>query len=142
MTYTFDNDRYILRMERGEQWTQVFAQFVKETGCHSAWISGFGGLDAVTIGFFEFDTKDYRWKEFVQPLEMLSITGSISLNEQGQPMFHVHGVFGDKSYRTIGGHLGDFTISVTAEIFIQPLNKQLHRKMDEKLRVQLLDLTD
>jgi predicted DNA-binding protein with PD1-like motif len=72
--------------------------------------------------------------------EITSLLGTIALDEQGEPMFHLHGTFSDRDYRVVGGHVKDFVVGGTCELFIHVTYKPLSRKHDEQTGLKLLDL--
>jgi predicted DNA-binding protein with PD1-like motif len=63
---------------------------------------------------FPVSDKDRLYLEVNQPLELVSLTGHISLKENGEPNIHVHfsasTVMGD-TVATLGGHLTEGTVT-------------------------------
>jgi predicted DNA-binding protein with PD1-like motif len=55
-------------------------------------------------------------------------------------MFHLHGVFSDRDYQTVGGHVKDLVAGATVELFIHRAYKPIHRKTDPNAGLQTLDL--
>ena len=116
----------VLILERGEELQESLATFVTESGVKSAWLSGLGGTMNVTLGFYDIESKSYRWREFEEPLEIVSLTGNLSLSD-GKPFWHIHGVFSGKDYRAVGGHVKSMTVGLTCELHLSRISSELHR---------------
>jgi len=119
---------------------EVLEKFVQENEVPGAWISGLGGAQAVTLGFYDLEKKEYQWQTFEGLREVVSLTGNIALDEAGKPIFHLHGVFGDRKFQTVGGHVKDLVAGATLELFIHRTYKPLKRKSDAETGLSLLDL--
>lgn len=122
----------ILILERGEELQESLATFASESGLKSAWLSGQGGAMKVTLGFYDIESKTYQWQEFDEPLEIVSLTGNLSLSD-GEPFWHIHGVFSDRDYRAVGGHVKSMTVGLTGELHITPISPGLHRDRRDDL---------
>jgi predicted DNA-binding protein with PD1-like motif len=72
-------------------------------------------------------------------MELVGMTGNISLVD-GQPFIHAHGVFSDKEFATVGGHVKDLVVGPTIEIFLAPIDEKIERKMNDEVGLKLLDL--
>lgn len=144
MIYVADGFNYVVRFKKGEKWSEGFADFVAQTGVKSAWLSMIGGATEVTMGAYSLDKKQYLWKTFTGILEIVSVQGNISLNESGEPISHLHGTFANEECQAFGGHIQDFTVGATLEVFVHCLdeNKVLTRKHDPEIGLPLLDLPE
>lgn len=103
----------------------------------SAFVSGLGAAAWATIGVYDPSIKDYHWKTYNEPLEILSLQGTLSWIDE-KPFWHIHGSFSNKTFQSFGGHIKDLEISVTGEIFITPLNTPLTRNYDDATGIKLL----
>jgi predicted DNA-binding protein with PD1-like motif len=144
MIYVADGFNYIVRLKKGEKWSEGFAEFVAKTGVKSAWLNMVGGASQVTMGAYNLEQKQYLWKTFQGMLEIVTVQGNISLSETGEPMAHLHGTFANEDCQAFGGHIQDFTVSVTLEVFVHCLdqNTLLTRKFDPQIGLPLLDLPE
>lgn len=116
----------VLILERGEALQESLAAYVRESGVKSAWVSGIGGAMDVTLGFYDIQSQSYLWQEFDEPLEISSLSGNLALSE-GEPFWHIHGVFSGRDYRAVGGHVKRMTVGLTCELHVTPFSAQLHR---------------
>ncbi|HET9411745.1 MAG TPA: DUF296 domain-containing protein [Candidatus Saccharimonadales bacterium] len=142
MIYTTDNFNYIIRLQKGETWSQGFADFASQTGVKGAWLNMIGSATEVTLGAYNLEQKQYLWKTFTGTLEIVAVQGNISLDESGKPMSHLHGTIANEHYQTFGGHIKDFTVGATLEVFVHCLDGHmaLRRTLDQNTGLQLLDL--
>lgn len=128
----------LLILERGEELQKSLQTFALESGdLESAWLSGLGGAMSATLGFYDITAKSYLWKTFDEPLEIVSLTGNLS-RVDGKPFWHIHGVFSDKNFTTVSGHVKELTIGLTGELNITPLSVPLNRHDDETTGLKLI----
>jgi predicted DNA-binding protein with PD1-like motif len=140
MTYTFDGYNYLVRLERGERLAECFGQFFEKTRIDGGWVNGLGAAIEVTLGFYQLSAQEYQWRTFDTMMEIASLTGNLAKNNKSQMMFHVHGVFADRQYQTVGGHVQDLVAGATVELFIHRAYQPTYRKFDENVGLQVLDL--
>lgn len=141
MTYSFDGFNYFIRLDRGESLKESLLKFAKsEPELNGAWISSVGGVLEVELGFYNLETKQYQWRKFDGLREIVSLQGNFALDEANQPIFHLHGVFADDQYQTVGGHVKDLTVGGTCEIFVHRAYEPLHRKPNQNIGLSTLDL--
>jgi predicted DNA-binding protein with PD1-like motif len=136
----FDGFNDIIRLQKGERLMEALEKFMQENESPGAWISGLGGAQAVTLGFYDLDKKEYQWQTLEGLREVVSLTGNVAFDEADKPAFHLHGVFGDREFQTIGGHVKDLVAGATLELFIHRTYKPLKRKSDAETGLSLLDL--
>jgi len=128
----------LLILERGEELQESLQTFaLGSSGLESAWLTGLGGAMSATLGFYDFTAKSYIWKTFDEPLEIVSLTGNLSFVD-GKPFWHIHGVFSDKNFATVGGHVKELTIGLTGELYITPLVVPLSRHGDDTTGLKLI----
>lgn len=140
MVYSFDGFNYLIRLDKGERLRESLERFVRETELEGAWISGLGGALAMTLSFYDLDKKQYLDQQFEGLFEIVSLTGNIASDEHGKPAIHLHGVFGDREYQTVGGHVKDLTAAATVELFVHRAYKPTKRKLDPGTGLSTLDL--
>src|SRR6056297_1286888 len=104
MEFLKENDRYYLRLARGEKLMSSLIEFARKENIQFAELSGLGAVQQAEIGFFEVDKKDYKKDLFEDSMELVSAIGNISFLE-GQPFPHVHVALGLPNHQLIGGHL-------------------------------------
>jgi predicted DNA-binding protein with PD1-like motif len=140
MVFTFDDDSYVIRLDKGERWSDAFAAFAASTKLQGAELAIIGGALEVTLGYYDLNKKAYQWQTFEGLREITGVLGTLGLNEAGEPTVHLHGTFADENYQVIGGHVKDFVAAATVEVVMRTFNKPLHRKTDPDVGLQILDL--
>lgn len=134
----FTNDRGdILVLERGEELHKSLTAYAEQKKMKSAWVQGLGGAGTVTLGYYNLSTREYQWKDFTDPFEILNITGNMSIVDD-KPFWHLHGSFGTPEYNVIGGHINELVVGLTCELLITPLETSLTRIHDERTGLKLL----
>lgn len=140
MKKIFDGFNYFLRLEKGEHLAESLITFATQEKVQGAWVSGIGGAQSGTIGFYDLEAKQYNWREFTELHEVTSLQGNIYIGEDGKPALHLHGTFADKTYKVYGGHVKDLVVGATLEFFIHRSDMSLRRKFDQDIGLPLLDL--
>lgn len=140
MVSTFDGYNHILRLDRGEKLSAAMRQFLTAEDIDGAAVTGIGGAEQLELGYYDLESKEYIWKLFPNLYEITSLTGTIALGQDGKPMFHLHGTFAGRDYQVVGGHVKDFVVGATCELFIHRTYQPLKRTHDDGTGLELLDL--
>src|SRR5215472_14972034 len=141
MIYTrLGTDRYVLRLESGEDILQSLRKFAISKRLRAALIEGIGSLSRVKLGHYDFKTKKYSYETFEDDLEILNLSGNIStLNKQALP--HVHVTLGRRDFSVIGGHLDEGSSANMVEVVISTLPGNLVKEKDEGIGLNVLQLS-
>lgn len=127
----------ILRIDKGEKLNATLLNFLNNSNISSAAFSAIGACEELELGFYNLDSKEYQWKTFADRFEIVSLTGNIS-KYHDEKILHMHGVFSDINFHTIGGHVKDFTVSATCEVEIRLLDENSERTEDKLTGLKLL----
>ena len=99
-----------------------------------------GAVNKATLGFYDINKKNYNFKTFEEPFELISCMGNITYFQE-EPIVHLHVTLGREDLSIIGGHLSQPTIiSITGEVIIFEINKKIFRSTDSQTKLTLLDL--
>lgn len=139
MKFQKTDGSYVVRLEKGEQILQTLIQFCKNENIDSAYFNGIGAVESAELGFYHLDRKEYTWQKFENPMEVVSLTGNVSLVD-GEPFLHMHTVLSSENFQTVGGHVKEATVDATLEVFMQILNTKLNRTMNDAVGLKLLEL--
>jgi predicted DNA-binding protein with PD1-like motif len=136
--YTKVSAGYLMVLRQGDNLFDALEKFARDENLPSANFSGMGFVD-ITFGFFDFEKKEYKPKDF-NKVELASMQGSIAWKE-GKPSIHAHGVAGDQSFQTFGGHILKATVNTgSLEILIIPHDKPFERKHDDSIGADVLEI--
>jgi predicted DNA-binding protein with PD1-like motif len=120
----------MLVLERGESVRDVLTTAATDHEWGSAVIiSGLGAVTNITCGDYDVPTKSYRMQTYDTPHEVVSLTGNLTTKE-GQPFWHLHGVFSNEHNETRAGHLEAATVAITLELAILITPATLMREYD------------
>ena len=140
MVYSFDGLNYLIKLNKGERLGEAIEQFVRETKIEGAWVNGIGAALETTLGFYDLNTQQYQWQTYSELREVVSLSGNLAYDEQGAMVFHLHGVFSDRQFQTVGGHVKDLVAGATVELFVHCAYQPTRRKTDPAAGLQTLDL--
>ncbi|HOB16531.1 MAG TPA: DNA-binding protein [Defluviitoga sp.] len=136
MDFIKNENKYILRLDKGEEIVSTLADFCKENSITLGKITGLGSTNKVKIGLFNTHTKRYSSKEFTGDFEIVNLTGNISTMNK-EPYLHIHATISDSNLDAFGGHLNYAIISGTAEIIIESLPGYVDREFSEEIGLNL-----
>jgi predicted DNA-binding protein with PD1-like motif len=133
MEWTNRNDLWVLRLDDGEDLVESLGKFIglPEVPDTLAVLSGLGMLKQVELGFFS--GEGYETHTFMDPSELLSVSGSIF--RDAEPFLHMHLVLGFRDASVAGGHLVRARACNTLELFLLSSDLRLGRKARGELRV-------
>ena len=124
--------KIIGRLAKGEDLLAVLENCAREHNITLGEVQAIGAVSQARIGYYNQSERKYYFLDLERPLEILSLTGNISLKD-GKPMVHVHIILGDNEGRAFGGHLAEGTLAFACEFMIQEYQSAtpLVRQMDE-----------
>jgi uncharacterized protein len=132
------SDRIAGRFMKGIDLFEGIKGVCKEFGVEAAQFQCLGSLEYATyvqLNQNEDGSLQYSSETVTEtPVEILSGTGFVGLDMEGQPEVHFHGMFVDCHKNLNGGHFlnGKNPVAVTIEFVIFPLNDiRLQRGLDE-----------
>ena len=137
MDYRKSGNRYVLRLNRGEEIIASITDLCRKENIKAASISGIGATQSVEAGFYSLKKKKYCGYCFNQNMEILSLLGNIS-SKDGEPYLHLHIVVSNDEGEALGGPLTKAVISVTAEIFIDIIDVEINREPDPLTGINLI----
>lgn len=133
------NNKYFVRINKGEEIISTLKEFCKVNNINLGTVQGIGAINKATFGFFNPETKEYEEKTFSQPMEITSLLGNITVKNK-EPYLHLHMNAAGKDYNTVGGHLVNAVVSLTAEITVKQSIGDIGRKFDDNIGLNLWDI--
>jgi uncharacterized protein len=133
---------FAIVFDAGDEVVAGLLDFAKEHKLAASHLTGLGAFERVTLGFFERGSRDYK-KIFVnEQVEVMSLVGNITLEENGEPKVHAHVVVGKSDGTAHGGHLLEAHVWPTLEVILVESPTRLRRKMNAEVGLALIDLTE
>ena len=136
MEYRKFENRYVVRIDRGEEVLEQISALCRTENITAGYAVGLGASNHVVIGLFDTDEKVYHKTELTGPMEITSLIGNIS-TQNGEPYLHFHINVCDESMQVRGGHLNVCEISATCEITIIKINGMVEREFSEEIGLNL-----
>jgi len=115
--------------ETGEEAMSGLLKFAKEQSLGASQFSAIGAFSDLTLGYFDWERKDYDKIPVREQVEVLSLLGDIAL-EDGETKVHAHVVVGKRDGTAYGGHLVEAHVRRTLEVVVVEGPAHLHRRMD------------
>ncbi|MFU0782645.1 MAG: DUF296 domain-containing protein [Thermoanaerobacterium thermosaccharolyticum] len=132
--------RFMGRFKYDNDLLQEINTFITSENIRSGEIRIIGAVKKARFGYFNQSTKEYKFIEKNEHMEILSAIGNISL-KNGKPFPHVHITLADKDGNVFGGHLMEGTKIFAAEFVIVDYGENsLERVDDEFTGLQLWNL--
>jgi len=132
---------FVIVFDPGDEVVAGLLDFAKEHRL-AASLTAIGAFERVTLGFFESERKDYKRIPINEQVEVMSLVGNISLEENGEPKVHAHVVVGKSDGTAHGGHLLEAHVRPTLEVILVESPAPLRRKMNAEVGLALIDLTE
>jgi hypothetical protein len=139
MKYNRLDNKYIIRIDRGEEIIKTLRTFCKEKNIKLGSITGIGATNKATIGLYDVEAKKYLSTELTGYYEIAPLHGNISTKD-GEPYLHIHINLCDENHKSYGGHLDSAVVSATFEGIIDVIQGMVERKFDKKTGLNLLKL--
>lgn len=137
MDYRKFNNKYVIRLDKGEEIVESIDLIVKNENIKLGTITGIGAVNKAKIGYFEIETKEYHTTDLEEDMEIVSLSGNIS-EMNGEAYIHMHIALSNNTYLVKGGHLNSATISATGEIAIDSFEGLVDREFNDKVGLNLL----
>lgn len=130
---------YAIILDSGNEVMSSIESFAKQENLKASQFTAIGAFSKATLGFFDFAIKDYVKIEIDEQVEVLNITGDISLFKN-EVKIHAHAVVGKKDGTAHGGHLLKAIAHPTLEIILTESPSYLQREMDTESHIPLIKI--
>src|SRR3954449_766867 len=106
---------YAVVLATGDEVMRELGHIVREQKIEAASITAIGAFERAVLGYFDWETKEYKRNPVAEQVEVLSLLGDVAVSDQG-PALHLHAVLGRRDGGTIGGHLLEGYVRPTLEL--------------------------
>ena len=130
---------FALIFEKGDEVITVLRTFATEQQLLASHFTAIGALRDVVLGFFDRDKKEYKRIPISEHVEVLSLTGDITMQDH-MPQIHAHVVVGKSDGSAYGGHLLEGHVFPTAELILLESPKYLECWFDLETGLALIDV--
>jgi predicted DNA-binding protein with PD1-like motif len=123
----------------GDQVVAGLKAFAEEQHLAASHFTAIGAFKAVSLGYFDWEKKNYLKIPVHEQVEVLSMVGDITSSE-GKPNVHVHVVLGKRDGSTCGGHLLEAEVRPTLEVILVESPAHLERQFDSAAGLPLISV--
>jgi predicted DNA-binding protein with PD1-like motif len=129
---------YVLVLDKGDEAVSCIEGFARENDIAAAQMTGIGAFSDAVLGFFDWESKDYRKIPVQEQVEVVSLLGDVALGPDGKPALHPHVVVSRADGLAMGGHLMEAHVRPTLEIILTESPEHLHKRKDVESGLALI----
>jgi predicted DNA-binding protein with PD1-like motif len=127
----------IYNFKRGASLFDEVLKLADQEGIKTATLQAVGGVNRLTIAYFNQKKKEYEKHDYREFLEVTGLVGNLTQKE-GKPFLHMHGTFGRRDMSVIGGHVMSATVFPILEMVITPTTNRALRHFDDELGLNVI----
>ena len=129
---------FALVFETGDEVLKGLSDFARENRLGGSHLTAIGAFQDVTLGYFDWEKKDYKRIPVREQVEVVSLVGDVALGEKGEPKVHAHVVLGRSDGSALAGHLLEARVRPTLEVILVESPGHLQRKHDDESGLALI----
>jgi len=129
---------YVVVLGSGDEAISSIEGFAREQGVGAAQITGIGAFSDAVLGFFDWETKEYRRIPVSEQVEVVSLVGDVAIGPDGKPSLHCHVVVARSDGTAMGGHLLEAHVRPTLEVVLTQSPRHLHKRKDPESGLALI----
>jgi uncharacterized protein len=128
---------YVLVFALGDEVMSALTEFVREQCVGAASFTGIGAFSEATLGYFDWETKEFREISIQEQVEVLTLAGDVAL-EEDEPRVHAHVVVAGRDGSARGGHLLEARVRPTLELVLVQSPAHLRKRHDPETGLALI----
>jgi predicted DNA-binding protein with PD1-like motif len=130
---------WAVALETGDEASACLLAFAKAQHLSAAHLTAIGAFERAVLGYFDWNTKDYKRNQIDEQVEVVSLIGDVALKGD-EPKLHMHVVLGQSDGNALGGHLLEGHVRPTLEVIVSEAPAHLHRRHDPQSGLALIHL--
>jgi predicted DNA-binding protein with PD1-like motif len=130
---------YVLVLRSGDEIATALTNLARDKQIVSAHFVAIGAVSDAEVGWFDEARKQFKAITRHEQMEVLTLSGDVSVGTDGNPVVHAHMVVGDSNGNAWGGHILSAIASPTLEVFVTCFPQPLHKQLDPETGLQLID---
>ena len=128
---------FALIFEAGDEAMTGLRDFAGQKALGAAQITAIGAFREATLGYFDWEAKEYKKIPVREQVEVLSLLGDVA-EKDGEPTIHAHVVVGLADGTTRGGHLLEARVRPTLEVIVTESPAHLRKRHDPESGLALI----
>jgi predicted DNA-binding protein with PD1-like motif len=133
-----DQRVFAVIFDTGEDPIAGLTRFAEEQNLKASSFTAIGAFSEATLGYFDWEKKDYERIAVRKQTEVLSLLGDIAVEGQNRKKVHAHVVLGKRDGSACGGHLLAAKVRPTLEVILTESPGYLERRHDPKSGLSLI----
>jgi predicted DNA-binding protein with PD1-like motif len=130
---------YAVVLDTGDEVIGELSNFVRQQEVEAASLTAIGAFSRAVLGYFQWETKQYKKIPVNEQVEVLSLLGDVAVGDQG-PTLHLHAVLGKGDGSVVGGHLIEAYVRPTLEVILIQPPSYLRKRKDAETGLALIDI--
>ena len=126
-------------LDTGDEVIGELGKFVREQEVEAASLTAIGAFSRAVLGYFQWETKQYKKIPVGEQVEVLSLLGDVAVGGEG-PTLHLHAVLGKADGTVVGGHLIEAHVRPTLEVILIQPPSYLRKRKDPETGLALIDI--
>ena len=128
---------HVLVFQTGDEVVSTLEAFAREHEITAARFTAIGAFSEATLGYFDWERKEYEEIPLAEQVEVLTLAGDVALND-GEPSVHAHVVLGKRDATAHGGHLLEARVRPTLELVLVESPAHLRKEHDPESGLALV----
>lgn len=130
---------YVVVFYVGEEAASGLKSFADEHDLSGSHFTALGAFQAVTLGWWNWEAREYERIRLDEQVEALSLVGNIATSPECGATVHAHVVVGRRDGTAHGGHLLEAHVRPVLEVTIVEAPAHLRRRPDARTGLALID---
>lgn len=130
---------FAIVLKTGDEAIGCLQAFARRERLSAAQFTAIGAFGRATLGYFDWEQKDYVRNQIEEQVEVASLIGDVALAQAGEPALHVHVVLGRRNGNAIAGHLLEAEVRPTLEIVLTESPAHLRKRHDAESGLALIE---
>lgn len=126
--------------DKGEDPIAGLTRFAEEHNLNASGFTAIGAFSEATLGYFDWEKKDYEKIPVNEQVEVLALVGDIAMQGDKKKV-HAHVVLGKRDGSACGGHLLRAKVRPTLEVILTEAPGYLKRVHDPETGLSLIGIS-
>jgi hypothetical protein len=118
-----------LVFDEGDEAKSELERLARERNLTAAHFAGIGAFSELTLGYFDWNRKEYKQIPIHEQVEVATIAGDVAVKGD-EPQVRAHIVVGDSDGRAYAGHLIEAHVRPTLELVLTETPAELRKRLD------------
>jgi predicted DNA-binding protein with PD1-like motif len=130
---------FVVVLDTGDEVMASLKRFVTQESLEAAQFTAIGAFRSAVLGYFDWESKDYRRIPVDEQVEVASFIGDLALGPDNKPSLHIHCVLGRRDGHALAGHLMEAHVRPTLEVIVTDSPVHLRKRHDPESGLALID---